>query len=354
MGISIEVHITFLLFLMLVLLAGPANFIFFFIIFSIILAHELCHSIAAILSGIPVPRIILLPFGGLASIELPENPMTELKISLSGPFFNFFFAGVSFALIKLMNLHLFGYGQLFDILIEGDTSIFTASYVLSMLAMINLLIGLFNMLPAFPMDGGRVFRSMLALWMDYAKATQIAGRIGQMMFLFLIVAGIFTLNLWWIIVGFFLAYASGGEVKFVLLRKTFQGLSMRDIISQQKKLPIAEGSISLKTFLAMMAKPDQRFYLIANSDGTLKGVLDMHTITQTAVQDEAKPIERLAKTEYEVVEGSLSVTEAMRKILSSEITLVVDGDIILGYMTPELFMEMTQFYSLRKKPAFRV
>ncbi|MBM3309166.1 MAG: hypothetical protein FJY77_02840 [Candidatus Altiarchaeales archaeon] len=350
LGISIEVHITFILFLLLVLIAGPATFVFFFIIFSIILAHELCHSIAAILSGIPVPRIILLPFGGLASIELPENPLTELKISLSGPFFNFFLAGISLALIKLLSLHLFGYGQLLDMLVEGNTGIFTASYVLSMLAMVNLLLGLFNMLPAFPMDGGRVFRSILALWIDYAKATQIAGRIGQMVFLLLVLAGILTFNIWWIIVGLFLMYASGGEVKFVLLKKTFQGLLMRDIISEQRKLPIVEGSVFVKDFMTMFAKPDQRFYLIANQDGTLKGILDLNEVSQASMQEKLKTVGSLAKEDYETVEGSVSVEEGMKKILSNDITLIADGDVVLGYMTPELFFEMTQFYSLKNKP----
>jgi stage IV sporulation protein FB len=344
MGISIEVHITFLLFLFLILLAGFANFLFFLIIFMIVLSHELCHSIAAILSGIPVPRIILLPFGGLASIELPENPMTELKISLSGPFFNFFFAGVGFLLIKLLGFTLLGYDQVVYALV-GGVGVFTVDYVLSMLVMTNLVIGLFNMVPAFPMDGGRVLRSVLALWVDYAKATEIAGKFGQVIFLFLILDGLFESNLWWIIVGFFLMYASGSEVRFVLLRKTFDGLFMRDLVSHQRRLSAVDGALRVDEFLRLVARPNQRVYLVVNSDGSLRGVLDLHRIAGLP-KDGAGSVGSLAAGGYGLVEGRMRVADAMREILSKDVTLVVDESTVVGFVTPESFMEFTDFYGL--------
>lgn len=348
MGISVEVHITFILFFLLLIFAGFANFIFFFIIFSIVLAHELCHSIAALSSGIPVPRIILLPFGGSAIMELSENPLTELKIALSGPFFNFFFAGVGFLLIKAMNLNLFSYDQLMDMLIGGDTSIFTPAYVLSMLVMSNLVLGLFNMLPAFPMDGGRVFRSVLALWIDYVKATRIAGRIGQIISVFLIVYG-FLANFWFFLIGLYLIAIGGNEVKFVLLKKAFEGLYMRDLISSQRKIPVVEGSISLKDFFDVVAKPDQRFYLVVSPDGNLKGMLDLHQLNETVIDTKVKEINSLARGGYGIVEGSARVDAAITKVFSNDITLVVEDSMILGYMTPELFMELTNFYNFGKK-----
>lgn len=347
MGISIEVHVTFVLFFLLILLAGFANFLFFLIIFMIVLSHELCHSIAAILSGIPVPRIILLPFGGLASIELPENPMTELKISLSGPFFNFFFAGVGFVLIKLMGLTLLSYGHLLYALVDGGVGVFTVDYVLSMLVMSNLVLGLFNMVPAFPMDGGRVLRSILALWIDYAKATEIAGRIGQAVFLFLIVAGFFTLDLWWIVVGFFLMYASGSEVRFVLLRKTFEGLLVREVVSHQRRLPVVDGSLQLGEFLRLVARPEQRLYLVVNSDGSLKGVLDLHKVAGLLRDSEVR-VGSLVEGGYGLVDGGSRVSDAMREILSNDVTLVAEDSMVVGYVTPDLFAELTNFYGLSR------
>ena len=87
MGISIELHLTFIIFFSLFLAAGITNFLFLGLIFTIVLAHELAHSITAKLSGIPVPKITLLPIGGLATIELPEDPMLELRVSMVGQFF---------------------------------------------------------------------------------------------------------------------------------------------------------------------------------------------------------------------------------------------------------------------------
>jgi len=347
MGISIEVHVTFLLFFLLIFFAGFSSFIFFLVVFSIVLAHELCHSIAAILSGVPVPRIILLPFGGLASIELPEEPLTELKISLSGPLFNFFFAAVGFTLIKAMGLQLFSYDQLVSMLSDGSLGIFTQDYVLSMIVMLNMLLGLFNMLPAFPMDGGRVFRSVLALWTDYVKATEVAGRIGQFIFMFLIVAGIFTLNIWWIAIGVFLTYASSSEVKFVLLKKTFDGLYMRDLIASQKRIPVAEAGLSFRDFMRVVAKPEHRLYLVVSRDGSLAGVLDLDEVQAAAAKVGGMRVGSLASAGYGVVNANQSVADAMKRILSGRITLVVDENVVLGYMTPELFMELTRFYRVK-------
>jgi Zn-dependent protease len=349
MGISVEVHIVFLLLLLIILLfTGIANFLFIFIVFSIVLAHELCHSVAAILSGIPVPRIVLLPFGGLATIELPENPITELKISASGPLFNFFFAAVGYLIAKIMGLSLLSYGQVLDMLVNGGVGIFTPAYVLSIIVTSNLILGLFNMLPAFPMDGGRVFRSVLALWMDYAKATAIAGRIGQLFSLLFIAVGILGFNLWWLVIGLFLTYASSSEVKFVLVKHAFEGLVMKDIMSS-RRMPVVDGGLTLKEFFNLVARPDNRFYLVANPDGSLRGVLDLHQLAQNASIRADQQVSLLARDVSSVVDGRAPVADAMKQVVTEELTLVVDGGIVLGYVTPESFMESTNFYSLRRR-----
>jgi len=355
-GISIEVHISFVLFFLLLSFAGLANMVFFLFIFSLVLAHELCHSIAALLSGIKVPRIILLPFGGLSSIEIPENPINELKISLAGPFFNFFLAGVSLLLMKAFGLGLTGYYDLLNMLDSGGVGVFTASFMMSILVMSNLVLGLFNMIPAFPMDGGRVLRSVLALWLDYGKATEIAGGVGNVVFLFFIVGGIFSqpLNIWLIIMGLFLAYAGGGEVRFVLFRRTLAGLSMRDLVSSQHRLPVVDGSLPVEDFLRLVARPDERFYLVVKPDGSLGGVLDVRMLDNPVLSRKSLTAGSLAQEGYGVVDASAGVTDGIRTVLEKDLTLVVDGSTVVGYVTPELFMELAHFYRLKKKSGFAV
>jgi Zn-dependent protease len=344
LGISVEVHITFLLFFLLLLLAGAANSLFFVIIFSVVLAHELCHSVAAILSGIPVPRILLLPFGGLASIEVPEKPMTELKVSLAGPLFNFFLSAVCVFLILVSGFDLIGYGRLLDLLYAGGVEVFTPSYVLSLLATSNFILGVFNMLPAFPMDGGRVFRSVLALWVDYVRATEIAGRVGQLIFAFLIVAGLLTFNIWWIVVGFFLIYASGGEVRFTQLRRAFNGLLMRDMVYSQMMLPVVQSSMAVGDFFSLVARPSQRFYLVVDGVGSLKGILDLHDLEGVGVP--TTKVGSFSKGGYGVVDGCVRVMDVLKNVLSNAVTLVVDNGSVIGYVTPEFLMEAAMFRRL--------
>ncbi|MDD5110919.1 MAG: site-2 protease family protein [Candidatus Altiarchaeota archaeon] len=351
-GISVEVHLTFILFFLLFALLGFPNMLFILVVFSLVLAHELCHSIAAILSGIKVPRIILLPFGGLSSIEIPENPVKELRISLAGPFFNFFLAGVCLLLMKLSGLGLIGYFDVLNMLDSGNMGVFTPSFVMSMLVMSNLVLGTFNMIPAFPMDGGRVLRSMLALWFDYVRATKIAGAFGNLIFMAMFVLGLLTFfsgGIWLIVMSWFLSQSSSVEVQFVMLRNTFSGMSMRELVSSGHKLPVVDGRLKVAEFLRVVARPEERFYLVVNPDGSLRGVLDVQSLGRLAPGRDALTVGAVAQDGYGVVSSGASVADGMREFLARDITLVVDGSVVVGYVTPELFAELTHFYNLYYK-----
>ncbi|MGB9601518.1 MAG: site-2 protease family protein, partial [Limisphaerales bacterium] len=191
-GIDVKIHITFILFLLWIGFtyytlggAGAAvdGVIFVLALFGCVLLHEFGHAIAARSFGIRTPDITLLPIGGVARIlRIPEKPHQELIMALAGPAVNFIIAGFL----------VFILGRQIDIeyLEELDKP---GIELLGKLATVNIMLAIFNLIPAFPMDGGRILRSLLAMTMNYSRATQIAAWIGQgLAFVFALVGLVFN------------------------------------------------------------------------------------------------------------------------------------------------------------------
>ncbi len=180
-GIDIYLHATFLLLIYIVgisywsqqgtLGAVISGVAFILALFACVVLHELGHSLTARRYGIQTRNITLLPIGGVAALErMPDNPLQEIRVALAGPAVNFVIA-----LILYLYLSVRGSPIATEGLIAGDSSF------VYRLMLLNVLLGGFNLLPAFPMDGGRVLRASLALRMDHALATQKAARVGQLL-----------------------------------------------------------------------------------------------------------------------------------------------------------------------------
>lgn len=232
-GISIKVHALFLLVLAYVgwsnaalggVRAGIEAALFFVIIFLFVLLHELGHSVTAMHYGVRVRDIVLLPIGGVARLEsLPKKPLQEVWVALAGPAVNFFFVLVFILLgaalgrpLGLPALHL------------SDEDL------LASLIALNLIMGTFNLLPAFPMDGGRVLRGLLAMRMSYVRATQIASGVGQALALLMGLAGVFYFqNIWMAIIAAFIFMGAGGEQQMVRLQHSIAGVSVAQVMSQR-------------------------------------------------------------------------------------------------------------------------
>jgi Zn-dependent protease len=177
-GIEVRLHFTFLLFLVWIAfnyyaiagLSGAIQGVLFILtIFGCVLLHELGHALAARAFGVRTPDITLLPIGGLARLQrMPDKPWQELIVAIAGPLVN---VAIALGLIFILGCHA-EFQQLENI---EDPSV----EMLGKLASVNIGLVLFNLIPAFPMDGGRVLRALLAMVIDYARATQIAAWIGQ-------------------------------------------------------------------------------------------------------------------------------------------------------------------------------
>ena len=188
-GIDVYVHWSFWLLPAWILMsaggglsAALSSVIFVFAVFGCVVLHELGHALAARQFGIGTRDITLYPIGGVASLErLPKNPVKELVIALAGPAVNVAIAGAIFFGAILLSA---GY-QTSLLGLAGGAFLVNLMWV-------NVALVVFNLLPAFPMDGGRVFRAFLAMRLPYARATVIAARVGQLIAVLLGLVGLFS------------------------------------------------------------------------------------------------------------------------------------------------------------------
>jgi Zn-dependent protease len=209
-GIDLFIHPTFLLVLLFpgVLSGGAGSLLLVLAVFGCVLLHELGHALAAQRFGIRTRDITLYPIGGVARLErMPRAAGAELAIALAGPAVNVAIAGA---------LWLLGF-------VSGGALLSGAGlgFLLSELLAINVILAVFNMLPAFPMDGGRVLRAVLSGWMGRARATSIAARIGRVMAVLLGTVGfIYTENFMLIPLAIFVFMVSRAEEAQVLAEES--------------------------------------------------------------------------------------------------------------------------------------
>ncbi|MCX6695116.1 MAG: site-2 protease family protein [Candidatus Altiarchaeota archaeon] len=345
-GIPVELHITFIAFFILLAVMGLPSLLFFALLFTIVLAHELCHSVVAISFGIRVPKITLLPIGGLASVELPENPLQELAISISGPVFNFVLAGVGIAAMVAFNVSLVSYDSILAGLAAGEPSALSFASIVNLLVYVNLLLGGLNALPAFPMDGGRILRSALALWLDYLTATRIALGIGQLFFIFMVLAGFLMGNFWWVILGVFLSFAGSNEVKFVTVRKSFQGIKLGDIASRNYAL--VNEQVSVRDFMDIIVRKGVRFYFVVDNMGKVRGMVDLNALQSKSLNGK-DPVARYVNRGAVVAEAGARVEDALKSVVSNDVILVVDGGRLVGYVTDDVLADSMGYYNALRR-----
>ncbi len=223
---SLYVHVTFFLLIAWVAFAGWQQggaqaaldgVVFVLLIFLCVVLHEYGHVAAAAHYGIKTPTITLLPIGGLASLErMPERPGRELVVALAGPMVNVVIVG----LLLLVLGARFDFGQI--------GAIERAQMSLSgRLAAVNVMLVLFNLIPAFPLDGGRVLRALLSMRFERARATLYAARIGQAFAVIFAIVGLYG-NPLLLLIAVFLFFAAEAEAGQERMRRTVSGYRARD------------------------------------------------------------------------------------------------------------------------------
>ncbi len=278
-GIEVGLHITFILLLPILIFSASSQMggdlsailfsgAFFVLLFGSVLMHELVHSLVAIRNGIRVKRIILTPIGGIAGMGEIRDPIKEFKISIAGPLSNFVVGG---ALLLVMST-LTGFDNVYDAIASGN-ALFAPSVgnLVVMVMYINLVLGGFNLfLPIFPMDGGRVLRSMLGMITDYMKATRLAVGIGQVFLMVFMSLSLLSGSWWLVAIGIFLFVAGLSELKMAEIVEAFRqvdvgGITTTNFVALSPKLELEE--------IGEIDAPPQVVYPVLERDGRVLGVV---------------------------------------------------------------------------------
>jgi Zn-dependent protease len=197
--------------------------------FVCVVLHELGHSLTAMRYGIRVPRILLLPIGGMAEMErIPKKSSQELLITVAGPAVNF---AIVLGLLLVVGAPA---GLPFHPIIEDS-----ARGLAHLLLYWNLLMGLFNLLPVFPMDGGRIFRALLALRLPYLRATWWAVMVGRVLAVALIVWSIFTSQVMLAVLFTFILLAGNTEYRMAVRREEEEAY-WREMARRVSLMPVSE------------------------------------------------------------------------------------------------------------------
>lgn len=231
-GIDLEIHLFFLMFIGLFVFYNIYWALFLILVFGYVTMHEFAHSIVAMRNKIRVRRIILLPIGGMSVMDTSRiKPLTEIKMTLAGPLSNLVVACLCLASAYALGLP---WGDWLNLFMMGENLpgnpvelfLFFSFYANAMLGAFNLL------LPAFPLDGGRILRAVLALKMDYVQATGIAKNMGLGFALVMFSYGVFTMNLWFAFIAVFIAFGAIGEYEGTLVNAALSKLHVQQVLSK--------------------------------------------------------------------------------------------------------------------------
>jgi Zn-dependent protease/CBS domain-containing protein len=358
-GIDIRMHLTFPLILIwaalqygLLLGQGLAGAFFGIVVtlllFGIVVLHELGHSYAARRYGIPVRRIVLLPIGGVAELErLPEKPSQELVVALAGPAVNFALAALFWAVGQSLRLGgAMDLGAMGDVLQPGVLADFGAAIFRYVFAA-NLFIGLFNLLPAFPLDGGRVLRALLALRLDYARATALAVAIGQTMAWIFGLWGVLSGNFFTLILAVFVYLAASQEGRMIQVRSTLSGIRVGQAFSRRALAlgPYDPVSRAVEATLQSF----QADFPVVDVDGRLIGLVTAADVMQALRrQQEAAAISQIMRTDFPQATPGEYIFDVQQRMAAAGIDAapVVESGRFVGLLTNRDIGELYQLLSI--------
>ena len=291
-GIPVKVHWSFFLLFIMAGLAsqtsdGKMQFLwisaFMLTMFFCVVLHEFGHALTARRYGVSTKDIILTPIGGIARLnKLPEKPLQEFKVAIAGPLVNVVIA-------LLLSPIIFGllWNDFSDLmnLLEGKPphgSLYVRKFFLPSVFLVNLVLAGFNMLPAFPMDGGRILRSLLSLRWGRTKATRVASRIGQVISVLLMIYGLWAFDIIPVFIGLFVFFTAAQEYKFVLIDHILESGKVANVM--QRQFTRLQEYDSMQIAADLLQKGQEKNFVVYDESGNVAGILIEKSIIQ-AIQE---------------------------------------------------------------------
>lgn len=339
-GTTVRVHLTFFLLLIWLgavfwLQKGPGEalygILFILILFACVVLHEFGHILAARRYGIRTPDVTLLPIGGVASLErMPQQPQREIFVAIAGPLVNLAIAGVL----------ILGLGGKIDFEQLSKAEHIPRNFV-AQIAVANLVLFVFNLVPAFPMDGGRVLRALLAFKLGHRKATKVAARTGQVFAIGFGVLGLMG-NPILVLVALFIFLAAGGEAGQVEMHALTKGYLAGDaMITKYESLgPRAD----LNAAVEKLIQTTQQEFPIVDDVGLLRGMLSRDQLVKGLSKSggQTPVLDVMTRDVPEVASdtGLEKVFELMQQKKSSVIAVKTPERRFAGYISTENLSEL--------------
>ncbi len=331
-GIDVFMHVTFLLLLGWVLLAhwlqgeGLAAALegvgFILALFGCVVLHEYGHALTARRYGIKTRDITLLPIGGVARLEkMPDEPVQELWVALAGPAVNVVIAAVLFVWLQITS----------SLVPLSELEVGSGSF-LERLMVVNLFLVGFNMLPAFPMDGGRVVRALLAMRMEYTRATHIAANLGQTIAIFFGFLGLLT-NPFLLFIAFFVWIGAAQEASMVQMKSALAGIPVSRAMLTDFRTVAPTDSLAHAVQL-ILAGSQQDFPVV--SDGQVVGVLTRSNVLRGLTERGPEtPVAEVMHREFEIFDSyeMLEMAFARLQACQCQTVPVTHGGQLVGLLT---------------------
>ncbi len=341
LGTEIRIHATFFLLLLWIAVAAymqggaglaVSNLLFVLALFACVLAHEFGHILMARRFGIPTPDVTLLPIGGMARLDrIPEKPLQEIAVALAGP-------AVNVAIWLVLTIALGAETQWAGLEnIDDPTQGFLAR-----LAVVNIFLVLFNMIPAFPMDGGRVFRAAIALWVGRVRATRIAAMAGQTLAFLFGFFGLMIGNPILVLIAVFVFIAATSENSDVAMRELARNMKAREAMITAFE-PLAPDD-SLQAATAALIRTTQHEFPVQDADGKILGFLDRNAIFAAMSAEGPKPdVSQVMISDFPTVTLTAPLQSALDHLgrtKSPAVAVTDSGGRMIGYITRENIGEL--------------
>lgn len=347
-GIKVYIHFTFfLIFLWIFYICRDKpdfwmQFSFYLVcyicLFTCVLMHEFGHALAARRYGVKTRSIVLLPIGGVAQLDgIPEKPVQELIVAAAGPLVN--------VAIVLLLLPAILFMDLDDISIGGTGMVFVKNIIATVFVS-NIALVIFNLIPAFPMDGGRMLRAILALRINYTRSTLIAARIGQGVAVLFIASGVlywsglvhFSAGATLPLIGIFVLIGAEAEYKMVKNKHPESGLLVSDAV--QHSFASVKPSDTLKDAIRQTNEKED---IIVHESGKVSGVLTRYDIMKSmALKGSDTLVEDAMTKEVPAVNIKSSIEHALDIMHSSKLNVlpVMENNIWVGIISMETIQSL--------------
>lgn len=334
-GIKVKVHWTFLLIILWVVFLEVSrennleailwSVFFVLVLFACIVLHELGHALTARNYNIGTRQITLLPIGGVASLEaMPEDPKEEFFVAIAGPIVN-----VVIAIVLYLIVPMGGYLNQDPEMLEKTMSSINSANFLFYLFSANVMLVVFNLIPAFPMDGGRVFRALLSMKFDRVTATQMASRMGQGVAFFFFLIGLLY-NPILILIAIFVYFGAQGENIMVQQLALLKDHKVKDAMMTDITTVHPEDTFSDVVDI-ILSGTERDFVVVEN--GKVRGILYQDDLMQAyKTKDTSVKVRDIMDSEFHSVQTSDKLTDIYRKVRTNSKSFfpVLKGEELVG------------------------